>query len=641
MGIHPNRKAFAQACADLPQGQWRRLCIKACIAGGIAVVFISLSVERLPDLSFGYLRAHLQAATSSQWLTAILATAISFWAVGHYDGVIHRHLATGARPADARKAGATAIAVSQTLGFGVITGAILRWRMLPDQTLWQSTKITSLVAVFFLLGWAVVTSVAILILPLAPFKGVAICTLAIAAGLAVVSGLSRRTYPVAWPNLFVIGRLLALTTLDTVTAAIALWVLCPPDLALPFSVFLPAFLIAFGAGLISGAPGGAGAFEITLLALLPDVAQAPLFAAILAWRLIYFAVPAMVGAACAIIGPSQIRTALAYPVLPAVAKTARRAEAGLLAQGQLALIPAGYDQAWLAGRTAHCLVGMLDPLSGDPRSRALPHDREQAVLALMDQAGAESRMPVIYKCTARTAVSARRLGMVLRPVAREAWLDPHRFDLANPSRAALRRKLRKSATAGITVTVGHPDCPALARIAAEWAITHGGERGFSMGRFDPAYLKTQRVYVAMLGSVPVAFVSFHLGQYEWTLDLMRHRSDVPDGAMHSLIVWAIADAAAKNLPRLSLSAVSLASLAKSPAGRLAAVQHRLFGGHDQGLVQFKSAFAPNWQTLYLAAPNRLGLVLSGAEIAREVLRPRLLPPAIHQDHAEYEFATAR
>lgn len=635
------RQAFANARAALPQRHWHSLLARACISGAIALVFVWLLASRISNVSIPDLQARLYTVSSGQWLTAIMATIISFWAVGHYDGVIHRYLATGARPSDAQSAGVTAIAVGQTLGLGVITGAIVRWRMLPDQTLWQATKITSLIALFFIMGWAVVTAAVVMGLPQAPFKTIAVCTLAVAAVLILISGLTRSHTAVRWPNLFVIGRLLGLTAIDTLMAGFALWVLCPPDLALPFATLLPAFLIAFGAGLISGAPGGVGAFEITLLALLPTLPEAPLLAAVLAWRLIYFAGPAIIGAAFAIRGPMRRRRATAALPCNRFTKIAARAEVGLLAQGHLTLSTAGFDQAWLTGRTAHCLIGLLDPMSDDPQTGAASCDHKLAISALIDTANSESRMPVIYKCTARTAAAARQMGLKLRPIAREAWLDPRRFALATPSRANLRRKLRRAAAAGISVTTDPPNWPALAGIAAEWAACHGGERGFSMGRFDPDYLKTQRIYVAILGTTPVAFATFHIGKYEWTLDLMRYSSSAPDGTMHRLIAQAIDDAAAQTVPRLSLAAVPLAALIPPPAGRLAASAHRLSGGKDAGLAQFKSAFAPNWQTLYLAAPHKPGLVLSGAEISREVMRPRPIGSISHHDHDEYEIATAR
>ena len=635
----PIQKSFAAARAALPPGQWRRLVGKAGLAGLVAIAFLWLLANRLSDMPLHETRGHFIALAPDQWLTAILATAASFWAVGHYDGVIHRYLATGARPVDARRAGATAIAVSQTLGLGVITGAILRWRMLPDQTLWQAAKITTLVAVFFLFGWAVITATVLAILPQAPFKPLAVGVLVICIILILISAIAPRFHRFVWPNLFVISRLLALAAIDTLTAAVALWVLCPPDLVLPFATLLPAFLVALGAGLISGTPGGVGAFEITLLALLPNLPEASLLAAILAWRAVYFALPAIIGAGMAIRGPNQNRKLAPLVPQPALINCAHRAEASLSAQGHLNLISAGYDQAWLAGRTPHCLVALLDPIPGTAQTRLNGYDTKRAITALIDAAKTESRLPILYKCTARTAIAARQLGLILRPIAREAWLDPSAFALDSPSRAGLRRKLRRAAQSGIAITTPPQNWDALAQINAEWIACHGTERGFSMGRFDRRYHQGQRVYVASFGNKPVAFISLHTGKDEWTLDLMRHTAVTPDGTMQALIAAAVTDAAAQDIPRLSLSAVPLASLTAAPITRLANLVHRFLGGNQTGLAQFKSSFVPNWQTLYLAAPHRPGLAIAGAEIAREVHFPPPTPSTVHHDHAEYEIAS--
>lgn len=641
MMAQTNQRSFAAARAALPNGYWHRLLARMVLVSLVAAVFFWLLANQLADIPLAETRLHLFAVAPGQWLTAVLATIVSFWAVGHYDGVIHRHLATGARPADARRAGAAAIAVSQTLGFGLVTGAILRWRMLPDQTLWQSAKITTFVALFFLFGWAAITAFTLVVLPDAPFKTYGILALIIGAGVIVTSLVAPRFAGVQWPNAFVICRLLGLAAVDTMAAAAALSALCPPDLILPFATLLPAFLLALGAGLVSGTPGGAGAFEITFFALLPLVPQAPLLAAILAWRAIYYAGPALVGAGLAIWGPARKSPPAPVAVPRDIIRFATRAEAGLLAQGNLGLLAGGRDHAWLSGRSAHCLIALLDPICADVRGTATGCDHKRAITALIDTALSESKWPVIYKCTARTAVAARQLGLSLHPIAREAYLDPRAFTLSIPSRAGLRRKLRHATAAGITVTSALPDWPQLAQIAKEWAFIHHGERGFSMGKFDRSYLQGQRLYVANRGGEAVAFASFHIGREEWTLDLMRSTATMPDGGMQALIMQAIADAAALDLPRLSLAAVPFAALAKRPTSPAAGLIHRLLGGDQTGLAQFKSAFVPNWQTLYLAAPHRPGLALSAAEIARAVRFPPLACDAPHDDLTEYEIATVR
>jgi len=606
----------------LPGGQMPHLFWRAALSLTLAAGFVWLLTARLGELDLGAVGVAVSGVAALHWAAAAGATLISFWAVGHYDAVVHRHFATGVPSAVARRAGVSAIAISQMLGLGVITGAIVRWRMLPGQTPALATRLTVAVALSFLAGWGVVTSVVLLALPDAPFKPVAALVLLAAAGtLAVgIAGLAHRS---GWPNVLTQVRLIGLAAVDTLAAALALYLLLPADLGLSLVHLLPAFLLAQGAGLVSGTPGGIGAFEVTLLALLPSVAAEPLLAAVLAWRIVYYALPAMLAAVLTALGPARL--APFTPAMPDTTRRARpRAEVAIRQQGEHAMLPCG---TWLVARTPHLAVGMFDPLS-PPR---------QALACLTDAAHGLGCWPVIYKCTGRMAVVARARGWHLHRVAREAWLDPQGFRLSDPARAGLRRKLRKAQAAGVTVHLAaRLPLAAMARIAADWAAAHGGERGFSMGRYAPEYVAGQRVCLATHGDRLVAFATFHADAGEWTLDLMRHGADTPEGTMQALLACAISEAATLNVPRLSLAAVPEAAFAGG--GALLRLQNTL-GRKGAGLLQFKAAFAPRWQPLYLAAPRRAGLILAAAEIARAVVAPPGLPKS-EQDHAEFEFASA-
>ncbi len=601
-------------------GTLRRHGARAALSLVVCVLLVWLLMGRLSSIKPAEVALAFASLPAESWLLASLATMISFWAVGHYDAVIHRHFATQLPEPRVRLAGICAIAVSQMIGLGVICGAVLRWRMLPEIGPWPAARLTLAVALSFLGAWAMVTALVLTLLPGAPFKLAAGAMLAGGLALTALSIYAPRLGELRfrWPNALTLGRLFALCVVDTFAAALAFCLLCPPGVDLPFAILLPAFLLALGAGLVSGAPGGMGAFEITLLALLPTQPQPELLAAILAWRIVYFALPAIFGAGLAIHGP---RPATAFRTAPdaRMVASAVHAESQLLRQGAHHLIGEAEASAWVAGRTSHCLIGFFAPLGSVAQARG-------GLDLLERQARGEGRLAMIYKAPARQAILARSKGYQVLPLAREAVISLASYDLSSPSRSGLRRKLRRAEAAGVCIlgpesfAVRAPDWPALDRIAADWAASHGGERGFSMGRYERRYVAGQRLFIACLNDQPLAFVSFHAGPREWVLDLMRHGEDLPDGTMHLLIQTAIEAAKAGGLPRLSLAAVHEPAFADATALVPRLLAH-LGAGAAPGLARFKSSFAPRWERRYLCLPSRAALPLAAYEIAQAIHRP--------------------
>ena len=601
---------------NTPQSIW--VVIRAICSVALVGLFVWMLSQRLSHINWDDVSAGFAGVSLMHWLAAMAATAMSFWAVGHYDAVLHRHFATGLPDAQTRRAGICAIAISQTIGLGLITGAVVRWRMLPGQSLLAATRLTAAVAISFLAGWAVVTAAVLATLPDAPFKPGAAAVLTLALGLCAVC-LAYRPTTIRLPNGITLLRLLILCAVDTFAAAMAFYLLCPAGLGLPFLALLPAFLVALGAGLASGPPGGVGAFEITVLALLPSASAPALLAAILAWRVVYYALPAVLGAGLALRGPIQGPTAQAKPDMP----QSDCANFGRVPHVDPMVLPAGAGE-WPHARTPHFLVGLFN-------HAARAHADDFANLSKI--AHAESRLPALYHIPARAAVLARRSGFALLRVAQEAWLSPASYRVAAPPRAGLRRKLRRAQAAGVAITCPHPAAqipwPQLDHIAQSWSVAHGTERGFSMGRYTRGNVRRQRLYIASANGIPTAFVTFHQRRDEWVLDLMRYGPNTPDGAMQLLVHTAILEASAQGIARLSLAAVPDIVI-----GRRGGLLHRLIAAatrkQSQGLLQFKSSFAPRWRAVYLAAPSPFALPLAGAEIAREVFWPKSLPaPAPH------------
>jgi len=592
---------------------------------------------KIAHLDLAAIAASITTIGPGQWGLAGLATMGSFWAVGQYDRVLHAQLGTGISARAARLSGIAAIGLSQSLGFGALTGALIRWRMLPELTLWQAARLSAAVALSFLAGWAVVAAVAVLAFqPDIPWmKSLATGAIDLAIAMAVIS-----VYPpgplvrVPWPSLRAMGTVIGLAACDTILAGLALYALMPPEVSLAIGQTISAYLFSLGAGIIGSTPGGVGPFEATLASLLHTIELDQLLGAVLAFRLVYYALPAMLAGLLILRGPRScslsrepglVKTKSAPYLTPEMEIqlfSAPRAEANLLRTRDFSLLTSEKGRPLgLAAPIGQSLVMLSDPIA----ARGCPSAARDA---LSRAARMRYRMPAIYKCGARMAASARKAGWKVLPTAQEAWLVPSKFSLEGSKTRQLRRVIRKAEEAQIKVREGARDLPLadMDRVAQEWLGMRGKERGFSMGTYDRDYISCQRVFLAYQGENLVAFISLHESRHEMTLDLMRAGSAAPDGTIQLLIIEAIRAAAAYGCPRLSLAAVPWDGHDDDALTRWLRGKFLAKSG-AAGLRRFKSAFAPQWETLYLAAPSRLALAVAGMDILRRVTAPPPRPTA--------------
>ena len=636
-----NRRAVAQsALAHFGFGGIARQLLPFALAAALGWYLWQHLGAIDPDL----VMAEISRIAAHQWLLALMATAVSFWAVGRYDEVLHRQFGTNVATSEARRAGIAAIAISQTVGMGLLTGALVRWRMVPSLTLWQSVRLSTAVALSFLAGWSVVAAFVLVWMPL-PVPGlqgaaVAVLLLAAAALAVCVSRPARLRWPALPPVLRLI-RILCLAAIDTGAAALVFLVLVPDTLSVPLVHLVPAYLLALGVGLASGTPGGVGPFEAVLVVMVPLSSPEPLLATVLAYRICYYFVPSVLAGLVLILGPRPA-PARAKPLVratppevgPLLAQA--RADAQLAHQGsfQLWTNPAG-PGGWLMAETALSLVVL-----GDPLGQHLPATRRQWARCLAGPRHLARRLDrsvAFYKCSARTAAALRRRGYSVIRIGDEAHVSPAAFSCDTPDHASLRRKIRKAERAGVRCSDGSTGpwpLQELATVSADWVKSHGTERGFSMGRFHPDHLAGQKLFLARHHGKLVAFISFHASGSDWSLDLMRHTDDAPDGTMQALIALAIAAAAGHRVSDLSLAAVPA-----SRPGRLCRAIDRATGA--AGLRQFKALTAPDWQPLYLAAPGPVALVVAALSIAWAIARPGPLAPPPLLPSGSARWAPAR
>ncbi len=573
---------------NLPATRPRRF-LRNGLPVAVLLICVPLLWQRVSIMDMGAIRAAVGAVGWNQWLLAVLATCLSFQAIGRYDAVWHRLMGTGVSPAIARRAGMRAIAVAQLLGFGAVTGSLVRWRCLPMLSLWQATRLSIAVTLAFTLCWALFASCAFWWSGLYPaFSALHLGLLLLAAGILITMVRRRLAHNLTTADM---GQLMVWTAVDLCCAAVALFVLLLDAIDVSFSHILAAYVLALGAGLVSNTPGGAGAFDLTLLTLLPMATPEPLVAAIIAFRLVYYLLPA-----------SLALVSLARPVRQAGASRNTPAHWALARQsGEVRTIA---DQVWYLSDLPFVMTAV------GPAHRATA--KAPNLTALRGHAAIRTRFPALYNCDPRLAMAARNAGWHVRRTAMEALIRPATWSTAGNRRQTLRRKLRHAAAAGVEVTRPGAMQPIeqMRHVARQWALSHGGELGLSMGRFCPDLLNQQEVFLITIDGQITGFVSFHASPTGWVLDLIRHVDGIPDGAIQAAIVGAIETARQSDIPMLSLAC--------TPDPRYTPDR---WANRKAGLIQFKRSFGPIWVPRYHAAPSRFSFWVTGVVIGIGIHRP--------------------
>jgi phosphatidylglycerol lysyltransferase len=278
-------------------------------------------------------------------------------------------------------------------------------------------------------------------------------------------------------------------------------------------------------------------------------------------------------------------------------------------------------------------IVMGDPV-GDPA--AWP----DLLWRIRDMADAAQGRLLLYQITAPVLDLAIGMGLHVIKYGEEAIVDLPSLTFETPRMRSVRKAERAAARRGLTFQIVPaarvPSIMAeLARVSDEWATAKGhAEKGFSLGRFDPAYLSHFDVAVALLDDRIVAFANLWLTETraEASVDLMRQSDDAPSGTMDFLFVHVMQWAAAQDFERFSLGIAPLSGIAGrrlAPAWARAAAlifQHgeRFYG--FRGLRTYKEKFAPAWEPRYIAGPRGLGLVKALRDLSRLIGHPAPLPP---------------
>jgi phosphatidylglycerol lysyltransferase len=249
----------------------------------------------------------LHALPGSAVALAAALTAVSFIALTGYDVLALRFVGHSLPYRRTALASFVGYAFSNALGFPLLTGMPLRFRLYSGWGL-SSVEIGQIVGFnaatlwlgFFALGGLVfllepLRLPALLHLPFATARPLgALLFLVVAAYVAttvvVRQPLRIRGVELTLPRPPLAIAQLALGAFDWAVASAVFYALLPAGAGVSWPAFLGVFLLAQIAGLVSHIPGGLGVFEAVTLLLLP-VPEGQLVASLVAYRAIYYLAP--------------------------------------------------------------------------------------------------------------------------------------------------------------------------------------------------------------------------------------------------------------------------------------------------------------------------------------------------------------
>lgn len=291
--------------------RYRRILTGAAVLAIIALGFVALN-RLTHEVSYAQVRSAMSAVTEHQILLSLGFTTLSYLALTFYDVLALRMVGRPLPWRTAALASFSSYTLSHNLGLALLTGGSARYRIYvaagldgPDVA-----RVVGIAAAMFWGGVMTIAGVAMLVhqgpLQLAglalPADGVrAVGAVVLLAIVGSVFAAGRRTAPISVfgiklpvPARKQLVEQLAVAAVDITCAAAALFILLPGADPMQLAAFVLAYALGLVAALVSHVPGGIGVFESVVLAVVP-ADRATLFAALIAYRVIYYLLPLALG----------------------------------------------------------------------------------------------------------------------------------------------------------------------------------------------------------------------------------------------------------------------------------------------------------------------------------------------------------
>ncbi|WP_110111825.1 bifunctional lysylphosphatidylglycerol flippase/synthetase MprF [Bacillus sp. CGMCC 1.16541] len=275
------------------------------------------------------------------------------------------------------------------------------------------------------------------------------------------------------------------------------------------------------------------------------------------------------------------------------------------------------------------LVVLGDPIGNE---KAFP----KAIRELHEYADVRGLTPVFYQVEAKHLPLYHENGCQFFKLGEEAYVDLDEFTLVGKKKTNLRTVLNKFAKSGHTFTVHDPPFSKefmhqLKVVSDEW-LGNRREKGFSLGFFDCNYL--QKSQLATLSNEEGDIIAFMnlvpmYDEHETiSVDLMRHKSETPNGTMDMMFLSAIQYAKEQGYRAFHLGMAPLSNVGRNKYAfldeKVAAniYRHGHYLYQFDGIRRYKEKFATRWEPKYLACRRRQSLPMTVFQLSILIARKR-------------------
>ncbi len=263
---------------------------------------------------------------------------------------------------------------------------------------------------------------------------------------------------------------------------------------------------------------------------------------------------------------------------------------------------------------ARTRVAMADPVGDEEKFEGL-------YWRFMEQAHDEGMKIAFYQVGAAMIPVCVEMGLRIHKLGEQAMVPLDSFDLSSPELVKFREAMLQMERGGWQFEIWQPAEVAtrldeLRVVSDAWLAHHEArEKGFSLGRFDAAYLSRLPIAVILIDGRVTAFGTIWPGngKDELSTDLMRQTPDAPNGVLDCLLVNVMLWGKQQGYKCFDLGVAPLAGMFDNPFTPL-------WSGID-GQRPWMSEFHPVWLPRYLAISNALDLPSAIQDITALIEKP--------------------